>query len=471
MFCSKKKNIVVIILAAGAGTRMKSSLPKVLHKLYGKPLLHWVLDAVNGLFSVEKGQEIKINKKIIICGFGAEKVIESCKNKYDINNENIDFVLQKERLGTAHAVLQTLKHIECFDRALILSGDVPLINSSDIRKIIETSKENEIAVATSKVENPYGFGRILKNENGEITKIIEEKDAGDKIRKINEINAGIYIFPTSFLQKYLPKIETKNSQKEYYLTDLISIAVNENYKISLINIIAEGALGINDRYQLYKMEKYLQMKKAKEFMEKGVSFFDINTFYVRTDDIRIGKDVVIDVNVILEGKIEIKDGAYIGPNTYIKDSVVFENVKILSNCVIEGAKIYKNCQVGPFARIRLGTILDDGSKVGNFVEIKKTKFGKNSKASHLSYLGDATLGENVNVGAGTITCNYDGKDKHETKIDEGAFIGSNTSLVAPLKVGKNVTVGAGTTLTKDVKDNALAIARVEQKVIEDWKKK
>lgn len=507
----KREKIAAIVLAAGCGKRMKSTIPKVLHKLAGKCLLQWVLD------TLEKVQIV--NKKIIIYGYKGNQIVKTVNNFYNASNCNLqskfnhnlasifddyislnknfnvninaaninlnanlqaktkiaselEWVLQKEQLGTGHAVLQALPNLNDVDRVIILSGDVPLIDENTLKNFINKTGESSIGLVCCKVANPFGLGRIIRDKNGEILKIVEEKDADEKTKEISEINAGIYIFPTKFLKAWLPSLKTNNTQKEYYLTDLISIAFREKVRVIGIGIEDEKLVtGVNDRYQLMQLERYVQEIRVKSLMiENGVSFLDPSRVDIRTDDLEIGKDVVIDVNVILEGKIRIADGVYIGPNTIIKDCEIGKDTEILPHSLIESSIIGNNCKVGPFARVRPNTVLKDQVKIGNFVEVKKSIIGNDSKVNHLSYIGDSLIGEKVNIGAGTITCNYDGVNKHQTIIEDDVFVGSDSQLIAPVRICKGATIAAGTTLTRDAPSDGLTITRKMQRTIERWQR-
>lgn len=356
------------------------------------------------------------------------------------------------------------------EQVLILSGDVPLISKETLQALLDKTPKDAVGMVTAKMQNPYGLGRIIRSSNGAIEKIVEEKDASTDEKQINEINAGIYLFPTNKLKKWLQQIDNKNSQQEYYLTDVIACAVKD--KVTIYSEEAENeqeVQGINTREQLISLERYFQRKQAKNWLNKGVTISDPERIDIRGDTV-FGQDVEIDVNTIFEGTNTIGNNVKIGPNTVIKNSVIKDGTIIYANSFIEETVIGGDCNVGPFARLRKGTVLEDSAKIGNFVETKNIRLGKNSKASHLSYLGDAEIGEKVNIGAGTITCNYDGVAKHKTIIKDDVFIGSDVQLVAPIVVEKGATIAAGTTLTKDAPAETLTLTKKQQHSIDGWKR-
>lgn len=445
----------IIILAAGKGTRMRSNLPKVLNPLGGKPLLEHVISAA---------EELHPKKIHVVYGEGGDLVKEK------LAHLKVNWILQKKQLGTGHAVLQALPHIPKNAQVLILYGDVPLITSDLLEDLITDSPKNGIGLITTELADPTGFGRIERDESGKIIAIVEHKDADKHQLLINEINTGIMFLPVAHLKKYLPKLKQHNAQGEFYLTDLILLAVKD--KISILGLDAknpEEVLGINDKVQLAELERYYQNTLAMELMLRGVTIIDPNRFDVR-GNLRVGSDVSFDINVIAEGDVTIGSNCTIGPNVVLKNVTIKNNVEIRANSVIEGAVIDNNCIIGPFARIRPNTHIAANAHIGNFVEVKKCKIGKNTKANHLSYLGDAVIGKDVNIGAGTITCNYDGAKKHQTTIEDGVFVGSDVQFIAPVKVGKNATIGAGSTIVANVPKDKLAIARARQVLISGWKK-
>ena len=446
----------VLVLAAGKGTRMRSELPKVLHALAGKSLLAHVFRSVQTL------DNAVINP---IVGHGKELIQEA------FADHPLNWIEQTSQLGTAHAVLQAIPALRDDAKVLIVYGDVPLIKSSTLEKMLAGVDAGAMALLTVELEDPTGYGRILRNKEGEVTGIIEQKDAAPEQLKITEVNTGVMAMTAADLKTWLPKIDNNNAQKEYYLTDVISLARAAGRRINTYAPEAvEEVEGVNSRAQLVALERYYQQQVAKQLLDSGVTVVDPSRFDCR-GELSTGQDVVIDINCIFEGTNQLGNKVSIGPNCVIKDAIIGDNVTIKANTVIEGpVTLEADVQVGPFARLRPHTVLAVGAKVGNFVETKKANIGPGSKISHLSYIGDAELGSEVNVGAGTITCNYDGVNKHLTEIDDGAFIGSNTSLVAPVSVGKNATVGAGSTISRDVPDDSLAIARGKQRTLDTWKR-
>ena len=447
-------SLSVIILAAGKGTRMKSTLPKVLHAVANKPLVEHVYEAAKKLGA----EEI-----VIVYGHGGEQVLQACKH-FDAR-----WVEQKQQLGTGHAVQQALPAINLKNTVLVLYGDVPLTRVSSLTTLLDKAAGN-IALMTIEMDNPFGYGRILRDRQNKVVGIVEQKDASDEQKKITEVNTGILATNGATLKKLLDKINNKNAQGEYYLTDIFALAAQENITITSSQPAAVYEVeGVNNRLQLANLERIHQRNIAEQLMADGVTLADPARLDVR-GNVEIAQDVCIDINVILEGKVKIGTGTRIGANTVIIDSIIGENVVIKANCVIESARIDNFVEVGPFARVRPDTHLCEHSKIGNFVEVKKAIIGEHSKVNHLSYIGDTEMGSNVNVGAGTITCNYDSANKHKTIIGNNVFIGSDTQLVAPVKVADNVTVGAGTTLTQDVEADVLVISRVPQKIIKGWQR-
>lgn len=445
----------IVILAAGKGTRMQSALPKVLHQLAGQPMLAHVLAAAD---TVANG------KKIVVTGHGAEQVEQATATSDSI------FVQQTEQLGTAHAVKMAVPHLRADAKVLILYGDVPLISPDTISKMLTAVSAKNISLLTINLDNPMGYGRIVRNQAGEIDSIIEQKDASPEQLAIKEINTGVLALGASQLCEWLPQIGNNNAQGEYYLTDLIALARANGYNITSIQpTSATEVEGVNNRIQLSQLERAHQLQLAEALMLSGTTLADPNRFDQR-GKLSAGTDNFIDVNCIFEGQVHLGSGVRIGPNCHIIDSIIGDGVEIKSNTVIESADIGNYATLGPFARIRPGTKLGKNTKVGNFVETKKTIVGDGSKINHLSYVGDAELGENVNVGAGTITCNYDGVNKHKTDIGGGAFIGSNSTLIAPVKIGEQGFVAAGSTVTQDVSASALAVSRSKQRNIEGWKR-
>ncbi len=445
----------VVILAAGQGTRMRSRLPKVLHPIAGKPMLQHVIDT---------SKSLRAESLHVIYGHGGEAVQKA------INEEGINWVLQAEQLGTGHAVKQAAPNLNDEDDVLILYGDVPLIHQDTLKELLENKPNKGIGIVTVKLDDPTGYGRIIRNENNQVVGIVEQKDASPEQLDICEVNTGIMAANGKQLKDWLNRLENNNAQKEFYLTDIIGFAAADNALVITASprdkIEVEG---VNNRLQLATLERAYQHNCALDLMVGGVTMIDPYRFDLR-GKVTASQDVLIDVNVILEGRVILEEGVQIGANCVLKDCTIGAGSIIKPNSMIDDAVIGQNCTIGPFARIRPGTELADDAHIGNFVEVKKSKIGSGSKANHLAYVGDAIVGEKVNIGAGTITCNYDGANKFQTIIEDEAFIGSDTQLVAPVKIGKRATVGAGSTITKDVADDALCITRVKQKEIENWQR-
>ena len=432
----------IIILAAGKGTRMKSELPKVLHPIGGKPFLSHVISSA---------QSLGENRVHVIIGHGGELV------KTTIGSDSINFVEQTEQLGTGHAVQQILPHINNDSVSLILYGDVPLITSATLENLISKVQNNTLGLLTVTLDNPQGYGRIVRDENNAVTSIVEQKDASAEQLTIQEINTGIMAVNTSDLQKWLPALSNNNAQGEYYLTDIIAMAVADNVEVITAQPSDEWeVMGVNNRLQQAELERIHQANLAQQLMIDGVTLLDPNRFDCR-GELTCGNDVVIDINCVFEGKVELGNGVIIGPNCSLKNTVVGDNTVIKANSVLEDAETGSQCDVGPFARLRPGTVLGNKAKIGNFVETKKAIVGDGSKVNHLSYVGDSELGKDVNIGAGTITCNYDGFDKFTSEIGGKAFIGSNSSLVAPVIIGEGAIIGASTTVLSDVPKDAIRI--------------
>ena len=432
---------------------MLSQRAKVLQKLAGKTMLHHLL---------LKAKQIS-SKISVVVGFDKEGV----ENEISSLSVNAKTFMQKEQLGTADAVKTTLNQIKDDEKILVLYGDVPLIKRTTLEDLC--SIQSDISILTTILKNPTGYGRVVKNKNDFATSIIEEKDATESQKEIKEIFTGILVTSGSILMELIPKIDNNNSAKEFYLTDLIGIASDNGFKINTLPSPQNETMGANSRIEQEELERTLRAMNTDELLNSGVVLVDKTRVDIR-GDIKAGSDCVIDGNVILEGSVELGDNVEIGANTVVSNAKIGDNTKILPFSHIESSNIGASCSIGPYARLREGSIIEDGAKVGNFVETKKTKIGKSSKANHFTYLGDAEIGEEVNIGAGTITCNYDGKDKHKTKIGDASFIGTNSSLVAPVSIGKNAYVGAGSTITKDIPDNALGVGRGKQKNKENWSK-
>jgi bifunctional UDP-N-acetylglucosamine pyrophosphorylase / glucosamine-1-phosphate N-acetyltransferase len=448
-------SLSVVILAAGKGTRMKSSKPKVLHELANKPLVEHVYDTAKSLGAEEV---------VVVYGHGGEMVKKACAH-FDAK-----WVEQKEQLGTGHAVKQAFDSVNLSNNILVLYGDVPLTSQQTLEDLLEGT-ENKIGLLTVDLENPFGYGRIIRNAENKVTGIVEQKDASDEQQKIQEVNSGILSCQGETLQRLLSEINNQNSQGEYYLTDIFALAANEGIEIKTSKATQSYEVeGVNNRLQLATLERIHQRNIAEALMTEGVALADPARLDVR-GNVTISNDVYIDVNVVLEGDVKIGSGSSIGPNCVIMNSTIGENVNIKANCVLENAVVDAGCEVGPFARLRPETHLCEAAKVGNFVEIKKANIGKGSKVNHLSYVGDTEMGENVNIGAGTITCNYDGANKHKTVIGNNVFVGSDTQIVAPVTIADGVTIGAGATITKDVQDkDSLVISRSPQKSIKGWER-
>jgi bifunctional UDP-N-acetylglucosamine pyrophosphorylase/glucosamine-1-phosphate N-acetyltransferase len=444
----------IVILAAGQGTRMKSGLPKVLHPLAGHPLLAHVL-ATAELLDPEK--------IVVVYGHDGERV------RKVIGQPNIVWAEQSQQLGTGHAVQQALPELNDVDQVLVLYGDVPLIRPHSLREFL-TGTASALGVLTVNLPDPGGYGRIQRDESGRVQCIVEHKDANAGQLRISEINTGIMLVAKDKLQQWLQALTPKNVQGEYYLTDIVAMAVAEGIEVQTSQPEAAiEAEGVNDRLQLATLERVYQRWQAEALMEEGVSMADPARFDLR-GSLHTGTDVSLDVNVIIEGRVTLGSNVSVGANTVLRNVQIADNVCIRENCVIEDAVIGADCAIGPFARIRPGTHLVGGAHVGNFVEIKNSTVEQGSKINHLSYIGDTHMGRGVNIGAGTITCNYDGAYKHQTNIEDNAFIGSNSALVAPVTVGRGATIGAGSVIAKDAPADQLTVERSRQLTIKGWKR-
>lgn len=447
-------SLEIIILAAGKGTRMCSSIPKVLHKIAGKPMLAHV---------IECARKLAPQKIHIVVGHGAEQV------KEQFIADDLNFVLQDKQLGTGHAVAAAIPYIEA-DNVLVLYGDVPLIEENTLTDLLQKVQKKSLGLLTVNLTDPTGYGRIIRNNQGDVIEIVEQKDANEQQKQIKEGNTGILVLPLEPLKKWLSQLSNKNSQGEYYLTDIIAMAVADHYSIVTSQPKMELEVqGVNDRIQLAQLERFYQLRAAQTLMKKGVSLIDPNRFDLR-GEVEVGSDIEIDINVILEGKVVIEDNVLIGANCIIKNTILRKGVIIKPNSHIDGAILNNGSDVGPFARLRPGSILHKNAHVGNFVELKNTILGEYSKVGHLTYLGDTEVGHYCNIGAGTITCNYDGVNKYKTILGNEVFIGSNNSLVAPLVIGDAATTAAGSTITRDVSPNSLAIGRAQQTQKDNWQK-
>jgi bifunctional UDP-N-acetylglucosamine pyrophosphorylase/glucosamine-1-phosphate N-acetyltransferase len=442
-------SLEVIILAAGQGTRMRSALPKVLHPLAGKPLLGHVLDTA---------RELGAGKMHVVIGHGAEQVRES------LSAADVEWVTQEEQLGTGHAVLQALPAVADDATVLVLFGDVPLLQASTLADLVPRAP----ALLTAEAEDSTGYGRVLRDGQGGLLGVVEEKDATDEQRAIDEINSGVLAYPVALLREYLPRVENANAQGEYYLPDVLAMAIADGHDVAAVLAPDEDEiLGINDRVQLATAECLYQHRRAEQLMRTGATLADPARIDIR-GVLECGEDVFIDVNCVFEGRVILGPGVRVGANCVLRDCEVGAGSEVHPMSHVDGATIGARCSAGPFARLRPGTVLEDGARIGNFVETKKARVGAGSKVNHLSYVGDATLGDGVNVGAGTITCNYDGVNKHQTTLGNGVFIGSNSTLVAPLSVEDGGFVAAGTTVTRDVPANALAVGRARQRNVDNW---
>lgn len=445
----------VVILAAGQGTRMYSDTPKVLHDLGGKPLLGRVVDVAESLDTAAIH---------VVYGYGGERVREA------IGTNEFNWVLQADQKGTAHAMMQALPRVDDQACVLVLYGDVPLIQAQTLRELTNATDGKGLAILTAELADPSGYGRIIRDDRGRVMKIVEHKDANQDELSVQEINTGFLAAPAGKLKSWLAQVQNDNTQDEYYLTDVVAIAVKEGADIVTRNpSVAWEIMGVNSNADLAQLERTYQQQQAQALMAQGVTLRDPVRFDLR-GELEVGRDVVIDINVIFEGKVSLADGVHIGPNNVIRSSTIGGGTEILSNCVIEESIVGKNCRIGPFARLRPRLRIDDHAHIGNFVEIKKSDIGEGSKVNHLSYVGDTTVGKNVNIGAGTIVCNYDGANKHRTIIGDNAFIGSDTQLVAPVTVGEGATIGAGSTITKDVPAGELTLSRAKEKTLLGWKR-
>lgn len=444
----------VVVLAAGKGTRMKSALPKVLHQIAGKPIVQHIIDTVNGLGA---------NNVHLVYGHGGAQLKDA------LGHNKLSWCIQAEQLGTGHAVMQAVDKIQDNEDVLIVVGDAPLIKESTLQQLIEVKHNADLALLTVELADPTGMGRIIR-EGDQVKAIVEHKDATQAQRLIREINTGMMMMGGADLKRWLGQLSNNNAQQEYYLTDVIEMAAQEDKVIHASHpSSAVEVEGINNRVQLASIERAYQLERAQELMMQGVTMRDPMRFDLR-GNVEVGQDSYFDVNVIIEGEVKIGENVTIGANCILRDCEVGDGSVIEPNSIIEQAMVGELCSVGPYARLRPGAVMKEKAKVGNFVEMKKTVLGKGSKANHLTYLGDTEVGENANIGAGTITCNYDGVNKFKTKIGDNAFIGSNSSLVAPATIGKGATVGAGSIINKDVGDEELAVARAKQRNIQGWQR-
>lgn len=448
-------SLSIVILAAGKGSRMKSAMPKIMHKLAGTTLLEHVIGTAQGLLP---------KSLTVVCGNGAAQVLPLLAEK------NIASVMQDQQLGTGHAVMQAESHFADTEQVLVLYGDVPLTQQSTLDALVHCGGVNSLRILTTQLADPTGYGRIVRDDTGNVICITEQKDADQETLAIKEVNSGIMVLPAKWLSQSLSKLGNNNAQGEYYLTDMVALAVEDGLKINTVccDDNAEVA-GVNTRQQLAELERHYQRLLANELMVRGVTLADPSRLDIR-GTVKTGTDITIDVNVILEGNVTIADNVEIGANCIIKESVIGKGAIILANSMIDYSQVGENVNIGPFARLRPGTVLADNAKIGNFVETKNANIGQGSKVNHLSYIGDTDMGKNVNIGAGTITCNYDGANKHRTTIGDNVFIGSDSQLVAPITVESGATIGAGTTLRKDAPESALTLTKSEQKTVEGWQR-
>jgi bifunctional UDP-N-acetylglucosamine pyrophosphorylase/glucosamine-1-phosphate N-acetyltransferase len=445
----------VIILAAGQGTRMKSRLPKVLHPLAGRPMLEHVYAAT---------ERFPAKEVHVVYGHGGERVREA------LGHLKARWVEQARQLGTGHAVMQAMPSVKPASTALILYGDVPLITHATLQRLVDAAGRGDLALLTVRLEDPTGYGRIVRDSHGNVQRIVEQKDASESEQAIHEVNTGMMAVSAKLLRGWVDRLSNENAQKEYYLTDVIEMAVTDKVRINTVSPDSRfEVMGVNDRAQLAELERHYQFVQAQHLMRQGVTLHDPSRFDLR-GELEVGQDVSIDVNVVIEGRVKLGNRVSVGPNNVLRNVSIGDDVTILANCVIEDAAVGDGARLGPFARIRPETVLGADVHVGNFVEVKKSVVARGSKLNHLSYIGDAEIGSNTNIGAGTITCNYDGAHKHKTIIGDDVFIGSDCQLVAPVRVGDGATLGAGTTLAKDAPAGKLTISRVRQQVVDDWQR-
>lgn len=448
----------IVILAAGLGKRMQSAKPKVLHTIAGQPMIRHLLHTAHSL---------NPDRLLLVIGHGAQAIQETLSDQVDVQ-----FVMQTQQLGTGHAVLQTVDHLlesDATDLTLVLYGDVPLVQSQTLQKLLEAAP-NGLALLTETLSNPTGYGRIVRDASGRVTSIVEQKDASPDQQRIAEVNTGMLVAQTSHLKQWLSQLTNQNAQGEYYLTDIVAMAVKEGVSIQTVQPRAGfETMGVNSRDQQAQLERLWQTELARRQLEQGVTLIDPTRFDQR-GTLQCGRDVVIDIGCLFEGHVTLADGVYVGPHCVLKDVQIGPGTRVDAFSHLHDAQVGADAQIGPYARIRPGSVLENQSHVGNFVEIKNTHLGHGSKANHLAYVGDADVGARVNIGAGTITCNYDGVNKFRTIIEDDAFIGSDTQLVAPVRVGAGATLGAGTTLTEDAPANSLTLSRVKQVTLSNWQR-
>jgi len=448
-------SISVVILAAGQGTRMRSALPKVLHELGGMPLLQHV---------IRTARQLDPAAIHVVYGHGGEQVRDV------LAAEDVDWVLQDRQLGTGHAVDQAMSRVSDADTVLVLYGDVPLIRATTLSGLVEKAAHGALTILTAVLDEPHGYGRMLRDSSGRLVGIVEQKDASEAQLKISEINTGFVAAPAASLRRWLEQLDNNNAQGEYYLTDVVALAAADGAAVETVSAASQfEILGVNDRAQLATLERIYQRGQAERLMRDGVSLADPARLDLR-GELHAGVDCGFDVNVVFEGEVKLGERVRVGPNCVIRNARIGDDVEILANCVIEDCVIGSGSRVGPFARIRPETELAERVQIGNFVEIKKSRIAAGSKINHLSYIGDTHMGSGVNVGAGTIVCNYDGANKHLTEIGDNVFIGSDTQLVAPVKVGDGATIGAGSTITREVPPGELTLSRCPQQTRAGWKR-
>jgi len=448
-------SLEIIVLAAGKGTRMHSDLPKVLHTLGGKPILAHVLETAHSLAA---------DRVHVVYGHGGDQVPDQ------IDDVSVNWVLQQEQHGTGHAVKQAMPDVDDDATVLVVYGDVPLIGQETLQSLVAGANKGALALLSVNLDETGAYGRIVRDDNGEIQKIVENKDATSDELAIGEINTGFLAVPSVQLRQWLDRLSNDNAQGEYYLTDIVAMAVNDGYSVVTQNPDTVFEIeGINSKVELASMERKYQQQQARKLMEAGVTLRDPARFDLR-GNLSVGRDVTIDINVIIEGDVELGDGVSIGPNTILRDSKIQKNTHVLANCVIEQSIVGAGCRVGPFARLRPGATIDDNVHIGNFVEIKNSNVGEGSKINHLTYVGDSDVGSSVNIGAGVITANYDGANKHRTNIEDNSSVGANSVLVAPISVGKDATLAAGTVLRKDAPAGELTVSSAPQRTVKGWKR-
>jgi bifunctional UDP-N-acetylglucosamine pyrophosphorylase / glucosamine-1-phosphate N-acetyltransferase len=448
--------VSVVILAAGQGKRMKSDLPKVLQPVAGRPLLKHVIDTA---------RELAASDIHVVYGHGGEQVREA------LASENLTWAWQAEQHGTGHAVQQAMPGVPDDHLVLVLYGDVPLTQAATLQRLIDAAADGEaLGILSVRMNDPTGYGRVIRDRAGTVARIVEHKDANQKERAVDEVNTGLMAASARRLREWLAQLRNDNAQGEYYLTDVVVMAARAGLKVNAIMADSEDeVLGVNDKVQLAQVEAVYRKRRATELMLQGVTLVDPARFDAR-GPLTVGRDVHVDVNVVFEGAVKLGDRVRIGPNVVIRDSEIGDDTVVFPNCVIDSARIGPHCNIGPFARFRPSSSLAPGVHIGNFVEVKNSHLGAGAKANHLTYLGDATVGERVNVGAGTVTCNYDGANKWRTEIGAGAFIGSGAMLVAPVRIGAGATIGAGSTITKDAPDDKLTLERSKQLTLDGWKR-